>query len=188
MTCTPLCVNQDEKFIQVKLTPLRSIFKYGYIVNLIFLYKQTGDLLSIHSEAGLIFTIIDLIFTICCSIFSSPSYLTSPQTPKLYFLPLLASSLTSGSGWYRNQTFTEGWLTQNHMWAYINQIFGLDMWHMQNIKIMWFDICKANAFEMFVNWSQPKTTEKILKDKSHVINIWPVKLKGPLWLQMYEKC
>lgn len=34
---TPLCVNQDEKFIQVKLTPLRSIFKYGYIVNLTFL-------------------------------------------------------------------------------------------------------------------------------------------------------
>lgn len=25
-----LCVNQDEKFIQVKLTTLRSIFKYGY--------------------------------------------------------------------------------------------------------------------------------------------------------------
>lgn len=30
MNFIPLCVNQDEKFIQVKLTPLRSIFKYGY--------------------------------------------------------------------------------------------------------------------------------------------------------------
>lgn len=29
---------------------------------------------------------------------------------------------------------------------------------------MWFDICKANTFEMFVNWSQPKTKEKNLKD------------------------
>lgn len=36
---------------------------------------------------------------------------------------------------------------------------------MQNIKIMWFDICKTNAFEIFVNWSQPKTKENFLKDK-----------------------
>lgn len=127
MNCTPLCVDQDEKFIQVKLTPLRSIFKYGYIVNLIFLYKQIGDLLSIHSEAGLIFTIIDLIFTICHSITSLPPYLTSPQPPKLYFLLLLASSLTNDSGGYRNQiihSYRDGWLKTNTC-AWSNQICGV---------------------------------------------------------------
>lgn len=125
MNCTPLCVNQDEKFIQVKLTPLRSIFKYGYIVNLIFLYKQIGDLLSIHSEAGLIFTIIDLIFTIC-HLISSPSYLASPQPPKLDFL-LLASSLTNDSGLVQKPNLhspRDGWLKTNK-WAGSNQMFGV---------------------------------------------------------------
>lgn len=125
MNCTPLCVNQDEKFIQVKLTPLRSIFKYGYIVNLIFLYKQIGDLLSIHSEAGLIFTIIDLIFTIC-HLISSPSYLASPQPPKLDFL-LLASSLTNDSGLVQKPNLhssRDGWLKTNKC-AGSNQMFGV---------------------------------------------------------------
>lgn len=40
---------------------------------------------------------------------------------------------------------------------------GLDTWYMQNIEIMWFDICKANVFEIFVNWSQPKTVGRFFK-------------------------
>lgn len=151
MNCTPLCVNQDEKFIQVKLTPLRSIFKYGYIVNLIFLYKQIGDLLSIHSEAGLIFTIIDLIFTIC-HLISSPSYLASPQPPKLDFL-LLASSLTNDSGLVQKPNLhspRDGWLKTNKC-AGSNQMFGVRclayvkhsnhaVWHIQS-KCSW-NACK----------------------------------------------
>lgn len=35
----------------------------------------------------------------------------------------------------------------------------LDIWYMQNTKIMWFNICKANVFEMIVNWSQTETRE-----------------------------
>ena len=146
MNCTPLCVNQDEKFIQVKLTPLRSIFKYGYIVNLIFLYKQIGDLLSIHSEAGLIFTIIDLIFTIC-HLISSPSYLASPQPPKLYFLLCWPAVWQMTVGWYRNQIFTHLGMddskpTNVHV---VTKYLGLDTWHMQNIQIMQFDIYKAKG-------------------------------------------
>lgn len=190
MNCTPLCVNQDEKFIQVKLTPLRSIFKYGYIVNLIFLYKQIGDLLSIHSEAGLIFTIIDLIFTICHSISSLPPYLTSPQPPKLYFLLLLASSLTNDSGGYRNQIFTHIGMADSKP-TNVHEVIkylGWDIWYTQNIKIMQFDKYKTNVLEMPVNWLQPKTEDIFLKDKSQVIKIWPIKLKGLCWLRIYLKC
>lgn len=126
MNCTPLCINQDEKFIQVKLTPLRSIFKYGYIVNLIFLYKQVGDLLSIHSHWGRFgiynyrFDIYNMPFS-----FSPPPYPTSPQPSKLHFLFLLASSLTNDSGWYRNQIFIrDSWLKTNKRVG-SNQIFGV---------------------------------------------------------------
>lgn len=182
MNCTPLCVNQDEKFIQVKLTPLRSIFKYGYIVNLIFLYKQIGDLLPfILTEAGLIFTIIDLIFTICHSISSLPPYLppslqSKPQTTLLARWPAVWQMTVGDTETKYSQR--DGWLKTNRC-ACSSQISGVRymvyakylnhvVWHTQSRRF--WNVCKLVT---------AKDCGAIFKKiESHVIKTWPVELKG----------
>lgn len=184
MNCTPLCVNQDEKFIQVKLTPLRSIFKYGYTVNLIFLYKQTGDLLSIHSNWGRFdiynyrSDIYNMLFNFLCSFL--PNFSPNPQTtlsahvgqqfdkwqwviqkPNIHIemadsKPINEHVVTKYLGKY--MAYAKYW---NHV-----------VWHMQN-KCFW-NIC---------DWSQPKTKENFLKDKD-LTN----KTQRLLWLRVYFKC
>lgn len=51
----------------------------------------------------------------------------------------------------------------------ITKYLVLDIWYMQNTKIMWFNIRKASMFETIVNWSQTGTRESFQKDRSHVI-------------------
>lgn len=186
MNCIPLCVNQDEKFIQVKLTPLRSIFKYGYIVNLIFLYKQIGDLLPfILTEAGLIFTIIDLIFTICHLISSPP-----PSLPPSLQIPNYTSCSCWPAVWQMTvddretkYSYRDGWLKINRC-ACSNQVFGVRymvyakylnhvFWHMQSKHFK--NLCKLVTAK---NWR-----EIFKKDKSHVIKTWPVKLKRSCFIK-----
>lgn len=161
MNCTPLCVNQDEKFIQVKLTPLRSIFKYGYIVNLIFLYKQTGDLLSIHPNWGRfdIYNYRSDIYNMPLNFLSSspPNLASNPQT----ILPALVGQQFDKWQWMipkpNMHSHRNGWLKTNKC-AYSYRLSGVRymvdakhenhvVWHIQMF------------FEMFVNWSQPKTRE-----------------------------
>lgn len=116
-----------------KVDTTQKHFKYGYIVNLIFLYKQIGDLLSIHSEAGLIFTIIDLIFTICHNFFSLPTSLSStPQTR----LPAVGQQFDKWQWIGTKQIFTHLGMVDSKPTnvQVVTKCLGLDAWHIPTFK------------------------------------------------------
>lgn len=88
--------------------------------------------------------------------FLSSSLLTSLQTPSYTSCSLVGQQFDKWQWMTQKPNIHIGMAdskpTDVHV---VTKYLGLDVWHMQILKLC--GLTYANIFEMFVNWSQPKT-------------------------------